>query len=148
MVDSLVATPADFETLKERLRLEEGYRSYIYKDTRGNDTVGYGHLVSDGFSRPVADAILYYDIMEKEAQLIEKCPEYIVQCNVIKSVILDSCFNLGVEGFMQFKHFFACLNAKDYQGAANALRNSSWYKELPSRVEFLAKMVEDSQNVA
>ena len=35
-----------FEELKERIKEHEGFRSYVYKDSLGFATIGYGHLVT------------------------------------------------------------------------------------------------------
>ena len=35
-----------FEQLKERIKEHEGFRSYVYKDSLGFATIGYGHLVT------------------------------------------------------------------------------------------------------
>ena len=36
-----------YEELKDRIKLHEGFRNYVYLDSLGKRTVGYGHLCRD-----------------------------------------------------------------------------------------------------
>jgi lysozyme len=48
-------------------------------------------------------------------------------------VVVDMIFNLGSNGFAQFKKLQAALARQDYAGAAQEMRDSRWYRQVGNR---------------
>ena len=52
------------DKLKERIKQHEGFRNYVYLDSLGKKTVGYGHLCRDNEDWDIKKS---YSIQELEA---------------------------------------------------------------------------------
>ncbi|SOK59045.1 T4-like phage baseplate hub + tail lysozyme [Yersinia phage fHe-Yen9-03] len=126
-----------------------GGRFWIYKDSLGYPTIGYGHLITandnfpGGIDEPTADALLQKDLVRtvRDAQSIYaqynmKTP-YIVQI-----VLTEMVFQMGKGKVLKFKNTLAALASGDYKGAAAGIRNSAWYSQTPRRAEVMARRVE------
>lgn len=75
-------------SLKENIKENEGFKSYVYKDTLGFDTVGYGFKVSslskdelflnggkvEPMSKAVADQILEMKLIKLASSVCEAFP--------------------------------------------------------------------------
>ncbi|WPK20142.1 hypothetical protein [Salmonella phage SD-1_S14] len=92
---------------------------WVYKDSLGLDTIGYGHLVlpgenfKNGLTEAQADQLLL-----KDAQ---------------------TAYNDEV---LKFKKAMTALGKADYKTAGKELRDSTWYKQTTSRAEKMARIVE------
>ena len=132
-----------FLRIKNRLKIEEGFKRFPYTDTKGKLTIGYGMNLTDvGIYPNEADFILANRMILTEDELVEKYPEYKNLDEVRQSVLLDMAFNIGVAGLLNFTHMLTCLADKNWTMASEAMRNSLWYKEVGHRGEFLAQMIE------
>lgn len=132
----------NFEKLKNILKLEEGFRQFSYLDSKGIETIGYGFNLRDvGISKDEADYILSHRLLNLELELSTHSFFQLLD-DVRKCVLIDMAYNLGTAGLLQFHDMIASLNAKNYKGAVDAMRNSLWYKEVGHRGEFLANLME------
>ncbi len=84
------------------------------------------------FDRDVHDAILgankrltNYQLLPKQARL----------------VVVDMVFNLGEAGFGNFKILRAAIETRDWQRAADEMKNSRWYAQVKSRGVKLEQMM-------
>jgi lysozyme len=129
----------NLDAIKEHLKQEEGYRLSTYKDIYGNKTIGVGHklLKSDTYTvilPETAERLLDEDInialkgCKRLFKDIESLPPKILL------VIVSMAFNLGIGGLSKFKSFISAINSNDYKRAADRLRFTLYYKQLPSRV--------------
>ena len=129
--------------LKSMLTQEESYRQFPYTDTKGNLTIGIGrNLQSRGISLDEALFLLDDDIMAVEHDLWKCCPAYPVLSDPRKVVLVDMCFNMGIEKLMQFRKMMAALLANDFEGAAREMLASQWHKDVGVRAEKLAAIME------
>lgn len=58
-----------------------------------------------------------------------------------KAVILDMAYNLGLGGILQFKAMIWALDKGYYHGAANAMRESVWCKQVGNRCTHLYNLM-------
>lgn len=134
--------------LKNILKVEEGYRQFPYLDTVGKTTIGYGFNLTDvGLSKAECDYILANRLVNIENQIVNRYEPYLNLDMVRKCVLLDMAYNLGTEGLMLFHDMLACLNAKNYTGAAEAMLSSLWAKQVGHRANFLATLMETGQGL-
>ena len=96
---------------KTRIKQHEGFVPSVYKDTLGFKTIGFGHLVTD---------------KQKE---------------VVESVIIEMCFNLGRPRVLKFKMFIQALNDKDFRKAADEMMDSRWAVQAKERAVVLSTMI-------
>ena len=115
---------------------------YVYKDSRGFPTIGYGHLCtasevkkySNGITVIEADNLLAKDIsiaMQGAARLFQMNRHSVR----VQHVLIEMVFQLGETKAALFKKFKANLDALNYKGAAMELVNSAWYTQTKSRVQ-------------
>ncbi len=117
------------------VKKHEGVRLTPYKDTRGILTIGIGHNLEKGISQEACDFIFKQDIDAAEALLNAKCPVFAQLDANRQVVLLDLCFNLGINGLLCFKKMLAALEKKDYNLAAKELMDSRYAKQVPNRAK-------------
>lgn len=127
-------------------------RFWIYKDSLGYPTIGYGHLItaSDNFAGGIdeaqADALLQKDLVRtvRDAQSIYA--QYNMKTPYICQIVLtEMCFQMGKGKVLKFKNTLAAMARGDYKAAAAGIRNSAWYRQTPRRAEVMARRVESCQ---
>ncbi|HAV1973409.1 TPA: glycoside hydrolase family protein [Enterobacter hormaechei subsp. steigerwaltii] len=143
--------------IKERLRLYEGsidyqrslgyYRSgkfYIYKDTEGYETIGYGHKVlaserekyKNGITPIEADLLLAWDIDRTKkdvATLGLSLPKDWEDFMIIMT------FQLGLGGVKKFKKMIAALKMCQWKEAIKEAKDSLWYRQTPNRLNAMVQ---------
>ena len=124
------------EHIKEQLVRHEGLRLKPYRCTAGRLTIGIGRNLDDcGISQSEAYVMLINDIMNCEKQLQSKIPDiYNGLDEVRKSVLLNMCFNLGINGLLGFKNTLAFVKAGDWERAANNMLVSKWAKQVVNEI--------------
>lgn len=147
--------------LKDRLIIYEGTKEYqmtrgyykngkfwMYKDTEGYDTIGYGHLVlnserekfKNGITPMDADLLLAWDIDRTKrdvATLGLSLPKDWEDFMIIMT------FQLGLGGVKKFKKMIAALKAQNWKEAINQAKDSLWYRQTPNRLNDMIKQLEN-----
>ena len=145
----------------EMLRIDEGYDSKIYKDTRGYYTIGIGHLLTKDPSLAVAKAALDKLVGRKCDGVITKVEaEKIfakdvdnviagIQRNALlksvydslngddprQSALMNMVFQMGEAGVAGFTNSMALIKSKQWDKAAVNLAQSKWYKQTTNRAK-------------
>ena len=114
---------------------EEGFRSEIYKDHLGNDTIGHGLTwISEYESKMVVShrfPALVNEIFEKHPILAER--------NIkLAMIVTHMAYQLGVTGVGEFRRMWAAIEDEDYEEAASEMLDSKWHDQTPARAERLA----------
>ena len=128
-----------FSSLVEILKVEEGFRSKPYLDSRGVLTIGYGTNIHDGISEVEADYLLKWRLRRAAAKLTVLWPSYREQPRSVQIALLDMSYQLGVYGLLRFHQTLARLESKDYSGAADSALDSLWAKQTPKRAARVAE---------
>ena len=133
-----------YETLKEEVKLHEGFRDVVYKDSLGKRTIGYGHLCVEDhweddkkYEKEYLDEIFNKDFdnaHHNALTLIENRPIN----DVAKEVIIEMVFQLGIGGVSKFKNMWKALDSEDYGEASFQMLQSLWAKQTPARAGKLA----------
>lgn len=118
---------------EEYVKKHEGTRLKPYTDSRGILTIGVGHNLEQGISAAACDFIFKEDMYKAEALLIEKCPVFMMLDANRQVVLIDLCFNLGINGLLGFKKMLAALEKQDFEKAAAELMDSRYAKQVPTR---------------
>ena len=139
---------ADDPVLDKELRRDEGVRYSPYKDTEDILTVGVGHnLIAKplGLIYPLHEAevtdILVSDIKGVFEALDQAIPWWRTLSYVRQRVVVNMCFNLGINRFLGFKKMLAFLKAGQYTLAANEMLNSKWATQVGNRAKRLYAMM-------
>jgi len=122
--------------LQQELERDEGSRDTMYYDTAGVPTIGIGHNLYEPISQQAIDEIFKHDLA-MHTYHCEKLPYWQALSGTRKRVIANMMFNLGPKRLNTFKKMHKCLKSGDFQGAADEMMDSKWYKQVGRRAERL-----------
>lgn len=139
-------TPEAKQKLKALLTRHELYRQFPYTDQTGHLTVGIGRNLSDrGISTTEALYLLDEDILYFTGKLLHYLPFFPSLNENRQIALIDMCFNLGVQGFLNFKEMIWALGEGDYEEASRAMLDSKWAVQVGERAITLANIVRTGQ---
>jgi lysozyme len=149
---------------KAQLKIDEGLRLAVYKDTKGIDTVGYGFNLEEPANAEAFKQVTGMDVVQARAgakitqeqadallditvKTAEKDARKIVQGfddhePAVQDAITNFVFNLGLPKAAEFKNTLAAINRGDGKAAANGIRRSRYYQQVGARGERVAKAIE------
>jgi lysozyme len=132
----------------------EGYKTKVYKDTKGNRTIGIGFNLEDAGNRRFLKKVgldlnellggreltdsevtkLYnHSLTQAFSDAQQFDPQFAKRPEPVKKAIVDMAFNLGLTKLNQFKDMKAALGQNDYRAAADEMVDSNWYKQVKTR---------------
>ena len=134
----------DFKTLIDRLKVNQGFRSKVYKCTEGYDTIGYGFAIKDlELTEEEASLLLANRVAKKHLEISKRSDWYDDLPPEIKNVVIECCYQLGITGWSKFKKAIANMIDKNWKGAAEEMLDSRWAKQTPNRANQLATIVRE-----
>lgn len=131
------------------IKFQEAFRQYAYDDQTGlppslagDITIGYGrNCTVRGVTMDEANYLLNNDIQ----YFIQKLQSYFTFFakldDVRQAVLISMAFNIGINGLMKFKDMLNYMSSNKFDDARNAMLNSDWAKQVPSRANQLASMM-------
>lgn len=135
-------TPEGKQKLKTLLVTHEKYRQFPYTDVTGHLTVGIGRNLSDrGISTTEAFYLLDDDIIYFTAKLNHFLSCFSDLSENRQIALIDMCFNLGVQGFLNFKEMISALESHDYIRAHDEMLKSKWAEQVGERATTLANII-------
>lgn len=135
-------SPEGRQKLKGLLLHHESYRQFPYTDTTGHLTIGIGrNLVDRGISTTEAFYLLDEDITYFTNKLNHYLSFFLKLSENRQIVLIDMCFNVGVQGFLGFKDMMLALESHDYERAAHEMLNSKWAQQVGERASQLATIM-------
>lgn len=140
----------NLDKLREELTVDEGCKYEIYLDHLGLATFGIGHLVTEAdpeHGQPVGtevpeervkevfeeDVAVTLDECEKLWESFSELPEE------VQLICANMMFNMGRPRLSGFKKFNAAVEAGDWEGAADEMIDSRWYRQVTNRAERLVQ---------
>jgi len=128
-----------YPELINSIKENEGFAGSPYNDSLGFLTFGYGSKFP--ISPKEGQMILEHRLLRKIAELRYKKPMVKDLPKPIKEVLFEMCYQLGVNGVLQFKNMFKAIEDKNYDMMIIQMRNSRWNEQTPNRVRKLTKKV-------
>jgi len=131
----------------ESVRAHEGWRPDPYDDLTGKAvvapvgkiTIGFGCNLQDGISKELGVLILRHqlDVAARDAQELfasgwERCDA------VRKAVLVEMSYQLGGPRLSDFVDLRASVSRGDWNAARDAMIDSAWARQVPSRAKALA----------
>jgi len=132
------------DEIKEMIQRHEGYRPYVYYDSLGFPTAGYGHafLPNSPISHNVAKALFDDDFCRAKRDYdklkLDLDP-------VRRGVVLDMLFNLGLSRFRGFRKMISALKRGEYAKTADEMLDSLWADQVKSRANHLAEIMKTGE---
>lgn len=134
------------EKLKKLIKLHEGYRQFAYQDTVGKLTVGIGRNLEDkGVTETEALMMLDNDIAYFIDRLQIQLPFFNGLDEVRRAVLINMCFNLGINGLLCFVKTLKLIDERKYNLAADEMLNSKWATQVGDRAIELSDMMKTGQ---
>ena len=138
----------------DMLVLNEGNKPKVYKDSKGNRTIGVGFNLEDAANRKFlkeqgininelfagreltdreTKTLYNYSLTQafKDAQSYD--PNFAKRPEAVKMTLVDMAFNLGLTRLNKFVDMKAGLKNNDYNVAADEMVDSKWYKQVKDR---------------
>ena len=135
----MTLTPDDLDGIGRQLAKHEGFSPVVYKDTMGQNTIGYGILVDPPGGITIEEAKYLRDnrVRWRDEELSQR-DWYRNLAGPRKWVIVNMSYQLGVEGVRKFHKMIAAIVKEDWNTAADEMLNSAWHTQTPKRCEELA----------
>jgi len=128
--------------IKELLKKHEGLRTKPYRDSMGIMTIGYGrNLESRGITESEAEMMLDNDIKWFTRQLQWELPWFDSKPEIVKTVLVNMSFNLGVGGLLGFKNTLRMIEEGKYNEASESMLKSMWAKQVGGRAVELSNLL-------
>ena len=115
----------------QTLKVDEGYRKYMYKDTLGFTTIGYGTNLDDGLDREESEAVMRVRVL-RSAKRLRSAGLGTIHPSAF-SVCLQMCYQLGDAGFFKFRNTIKYLRSHEYRKASYEMLDSVWADQTPER---------------
>ena len=135
----------DDQEFLNQLTRHEGFRSSAYQDSKGYWTIGIGRMVDaklkGGITLAEAQHLLQNDLDRCAKELNTKLPWWSGLSPNRRYVLLNMCFNLGINRLLGFKNTLKMIEAGNYDGAAKGMLNSLWAKQVGKRATELSEQM-------
>ena len=145
------------EDLKNEIKADEGCVNSVYLDHLNLKTLGVGHLVTEWdeeYDKPVGTIVSeerVNELFEKDINLtLEEC-RYLYDNfdnlpEEVQKIIGNMMFNLGRPRLSRFHKMKKAVLDKDWQEAANQMKDSKWYTQVTNRAERLCERMRNVEN--
>jgi len=135
------------QRLKDQLKIHEGVVLKLYKCSQGYYTCGVGrNIQANGISMEEAELMLANDIddcivdLKRNIGFFDDLPE------TIQEVMVNLCFNIGINKLLNFKKTIGLLRDAKYLEAADEILDSKWSKQVGQRSHDLADMIRSCES--
>ena len=119
--------------LQKMIMRHEGLKLKPYTDTTGHTSIGWGRNLTDiGIDVTEAEIMLLRDIIRAKEEA-KKYSWYEGLNDTRAAVVIDMIYNLGAQGFSEFKATHRAIEAEDWEGAANHMLDSQWARQTGRR---------------
>jgi len=139
----------NIQLLQQELTRDEGCKFMPYKDSMGINTIGIGHNLQASpidlpFPLTQAQVTLIFskDIQNVFDALDAKITWWRSLDEVRQRVVVNMCFNMGINTLLTFKNTLASMSLGNYEQAANGMRNSAWFKQVGQRAVRLSNAMQ------
>ena len=130
------------KNLIENIKESEGFVEHVYNDSLGIPTIGYGFAIKDLIlDEDIAEEILLRKVKALALRVQNKFDWFNTAPDIIKEVVVEMCYQLGLKGFSKFKLTISYLEKENYLEASKEMLDSKWAKQTPNRAKKLSKIV-------
>lgn len=142
--------------IRKMLSSDEGRLLLVYRDTKRILTCGIGHNLQANpckhilgrtlvYKSPITnaecDALFAYDLAAVHKDLAKNIPNYLALEYKYRVVLINLCFNMGINRLMKFKNTIAAMVANNAGSVAYGIKNSAYAKQLPERSSRMIALV-------
>lgn len=138
----------NLEKLRVEIEADEGCKYEVYLDHLGLPTCGIGHLITENDEEH--GAMVGTEVSEERvAELFEQDVQVTIdECErlyegfselpeEVQHILANMMFNMGRPRLSGFKKFNAAIADGDWEGAAEEMIDSRWYRQVTNRADRL-----------
>ena len=144
-----------YDELAGSVKLSEGFRDHIYKDTEGFATIGWGHKVvhEDNFEEgKTYTKEELQEVFDKDLNKAIGLARQLMEENNVRDLpttaqhtITEMCFQLGKSGVSKFRNMWNALQNRDFNTASLEMLDSKWNRQTPNRCKKLSDQMKSCQ---
>lgn len=135
------------ENLLKSIKENEGYSKTVYKCTEGYDTIGYGFAIKDlELSEEICEILLREKLEKLKKDIKNRFEWFVDSPELIQEVVIEMCYQLGINGFSKFKKTIYLFETNQYEEASVEMLDSLWAKQTPNRAKGLSQSVASVDN--
>ena len=126
------------------IKKHEGFRDRVYDDSLGIPTIGYGFAIKDlVLDKDIAEKILLRKLEDLMLRVNKTFPWWSKSPDVIRDVVMEMTYQLGVKGFSSFRKTIDHLEHKRYGKASAEMLDSKWARQTPNRALELSNIIKN-----
>ncbi|MFZ2406570.1 MAG: glycoside hydrolase family protein [Methylobacter sp.] len=144
-------------TVESFIEKHEGDKLKPYKCPAGFNTIGRGwNFDANPLPKPIADYLKKHGCITQEMSdlllslsvknAISDCLDLFPNWDDIslnrRMALIDFVFQLGKTKALHFHHTIAAINTGRWEDAANHMRQSAWFKQVPKRAQEVTDLIE------
>jgi lysozyme len=122
-------------------KASEGLRLKMYLDSKGIQTIGFGHNLRDKPISERAAQVIFEDDMAGAIAVAKSYPWFDSLNEARKAIIVDMCFNMGSIHPAEWPNLHSALYAGDWERAAAEMKDSAWYSDVGDRAVHLCAVM-------
>ncbi|WP_242415509.1 glycoside hydrolase family protein [Sphingomonas panni] len=104
-------------------------------------TQALAHVKRHGVTKRQAESLFANDIVGCERDLDRRLPWWRSLDDVRQRVLLNMCFNLGINGLVGFRNTLRMVERREYEDAAANMLKSLWARQVGARAQRLSAMM-------
>lgn len=134
----------DKDKLIDDLKRDEGFVPYVYQDSLGYWTIGYGTLIDErggGLPEDICAELLKRHVENNTANLNKQLPWLKNHPEHIQRALANMAYQLGVSGLLSFKTTLRLVEQKRYNEAADNALKSLWARQTPNRAKRVTDLI-------
>jgi lysozyme len=110
---------------------------------KGLLTIGIGRNLSEVGLHDKAEAfhLCHTDLDVVDGALDHFFPGWRLLDEARQRVVVNMCFNMGIDRLKQFRNMWAAIEAKNFGRAADEMKSSAWYGQVKVRAERLERIM-------
>jgi lysozyme len=136
----------NIEELRKSLIKHEAIKLKPYRCTADKLTIGVGRNLDDnGITEKEALMLLDNDIENCTKDLDRNVSGWRSHNEFRQNVLVELCFNIGINRMLGFKKMLAALQKNDYATAAVEMLDSKWAKQVGQRSATMAQMMREGK---
>ncbi len=127
-------TPAALDLVRAQVKRDENFRAFLYRDSRGHWTIGYGTNLDAGISEAQGEG-LFEPAFVAAIDDVAKALSWSARLDDVRcGVLIQMRYNLGLTGLLEFEQLLAHCAAGQWDAASAALLDSAADHQEPARV--------------
>ncbi len=133
-----------YQKLKNRIKKNEGFSIYPYKDQLGFLTIGFGHLILSHEKRLIKKKLTKKELekifnkdFDKAQKNFNQHLKSITSNKKEAELLIEMIFQIGIRGVLKFKKLLYHVKKGNKYLTCFEMMNSLWYKQTPDRVRVL-----------